>query len=382
MRNIYLFLLLAMATITVAQEKRFVIYGKMNNDTLCYSQSTIKEVRLEKNINGEQMVVATAKVEDKMFTIEGIAPETPEIYTITGFDNGNISLFVEEGEIKVLLPKAAYPVASRIGGTPCNDTYQEYIDINNRCISEAKERMTLAMEDIPEEIKGDQEAELKYTSPIFYVNNLQFKVAIMDFIYRNLDSPVILYVIKYSMLPTFKTTVIEEFLRAIPQQLHTHKMYKELINEARAANLKEGNTAPDISGFTPERKEISLSDLKGKYILLDFWASWCAPCRREIPYLKEALAYSEKSDKFVVFSYSIDNKEKDWLNCIEKNQLTHNNWIHVSTLKGWNSEAMKLFGVKGVPFTALIAPDGTVVEFGLRGEAMVKKIKGIIDENK
>jgi thiol-disulfide isomerase/thioredoxin len=124
---------------------------------------------------------------------------------------------------------------------------------------------------------------------------------------------------------------------------------------------------------------LSLSDLKGKYVFLDFWASWCAPCRREIPHLKEVLAYSEKSDNLVVLSYSIDSKEKDWLTCINNSNLTHKNWVHISTLKGWNSEALKLFGVKGVPFTALIDPEGNVMEFNLRGEEMVKKLKNIID---
>ena len=135
------------------------------------------------------------------------------------------------------------------------------------------------------------------------------------------------------------------------------------------------------SGIKPcgEDSKLALSDFKGKYVFIDFWASWCAPCRREIPYLKEVLAYSEKSDNLVVLSYSIDSKEKDWLACIKNNNLIHKNWIHISTLKGWNTEAIKLFGVKGVPFTALIDPDGNVVEFKLRGEEMVKKLKNIID---
>lgn len=151
------------------------------------------------------------------------------------------------------------------------------------------------------------------------------------------------------------------------------------MNDLRAANLKEGSEAPDISGRTPDGKEVSLSDFRGKYVFIDFWASWCAPCRREIPYLKEALAYSEKSDNLVVFSYSIDNNMEDWVNCIEKSQLVHKNWMHVSVLKGWNSDGIRLFGVKGVPHTVLIDPDGNVVQFGLRGEEMVKKLKGIVD---
>lgn len=374
--------LLTVVTLTTAQERRFVIRGEMNSCTLCYSSDTIQEVKLEQNIDGQMVVIATSPVVDNKFTLEGSAPETISLFSITGFDNGSIQLFGEEGEIKVGPFDAAYPVAAKIGGTPSNDIYQSYLDLNDKCINDSKLRMKAAYENIPEEIKGNTEQELKFTSPTFYVNNIHFKIAIMDFIYRHIDSPVILYVIKYAMVPTFTTDIIQGFLNAVPQELHRQAMYKELINDIRSANLKVGAEAPDISGRTPEGKELTLSDFRGKYVFIDFWASWCAPCRREIPYLKEALAYSENSDNLVVLSYSIDNKMDDWVNCIEKNNLKHKNWIHISTLKGWGSEGIKLFAVKGVPFTALIDPNGNVVQFELRGEEMVKKLKNIVDGGK
>lgn len=379
MKKLLLFALVIVATVTTAQERRFVIKGEMTSNKLCYSDETVNEVKLQRTIDGVQVEVATAPVIDGKFVFEGEAPEMIELCHIAGFDNGSISLFLEEGEIKVFPFDAAYPVAAKIGGSPCNEKYQEYLDLNNKCIQESKVRMKEVLANIPKEIQGNQEAELKYTSPTFYVNNMHFKVAIMDYIYENIDSPVSLYVIKYAMVPTFSTNVIQEFLNAVPQELHKQAMYRELVNDIRSANLKEGSAAPDIVGRTPQGKELALSDFKGKYVFIDFWASWCAPCRREFPHLKEVLAYSEKSDNLVVLSYSIDSKEKDWLACIEKNNLTHKNWVHISTLKGWNSEALKLFAVKGVPFTALIDPDGNVVEFKLRGEEMVKKLKNIID---
>lgn len=379
MKKYVLMALLAVATITMAQEKRFVIKGEMSSPQLCYSENFVTEVQLDHVVDGQHVTLTTAKVENNRFTFEGIAPEKPVIAYIKGFDNGSIQVFLEEGEIKVGPFDAAYPVAARVIGTPSNNTYQEFLDINNRCIDESKERMKKTKEQIPVELRNDQKVELEYTTPTFYVNNLHFKVAIMDFVYKNLDSPVILYIIKYSMSPAFDTEMIQNFLDALPESQHSHSMYKELVNEIRAANLKIGAEAPDITGRTPEGKELSLSDLKGKYVFLDFWASWCAPCRREIPHLKEVLAYSEKSDNLVVLSYSIDSKEKDWLTCINNSNLTHKNWVHISTLKGWNSEALKLFGVKGVPFTALIDPEGNVMEFNLRGEEMVKKLKNIID---
>ncbi|MBR4066748.1 MAG: AhpC/TSA family protein [Bacteroidaceae bacterium] len=379
MRKLLTFALLTIATFAVAQEKKFVIKGEMTSSRLCYSEETVKEVKLEQTIDGVPTVIATSAVVDGKFSIEGVAPEMLTLCSITGFDNGSIQFFLEEGEIKMDPFDAAYPVAAGIGGTPSNDIYQDYIDLNNKCIEESKVRMRAAYANLPEDVKGNPEAELRYTSPTFYVNNMHFKVAIMDFIYQHIDSPVALYIIKYAMVPTFNTNVIQGFLNAVPEELHKQTMYRELVNDIRSANLKVGSAAPDIFGRTPEGKELSLSDFKGKYVFIDFWASWCAPCRREIPFLKEALAYSENSDNLVVLSYSIDSKMQDWVNCINKSQLVHRNWMHISTLKGWNSEGVKLFSVKGVPFTALIDPDGNVVEFGLRGEEMVKKLKSIVD---
>ena len=382
MRKLFVLALLAIATFATAQEKKFIIRGEMSSTTLCYSEGTVTEVKLEQLVDGQPVVVATSAVENGRFVIEGTAPDMLGLYNITGFDNGSIQVFIEEGEIKVGPFDAAYPVGAKVSGTPCNDVYQAYLDLNSQCIQESKVRMKAAQANIPEEVKGDPVAEMEYTSPVFYVNNMHFKVAFMDFVYRHLDSPVALYIIKFSMVPTFTTDVIQTFLDAVPQDLRKLPIYKELVNEVRAANLKVGSEAPDISGLTPDGEEVTLSDFKGKYVFIDFWASWCAPCRREIPHLKEVLAYSDNSDNLVVLSYSIDSKRPDWINCIAKNQLTHKNWVHISTLKGWNSEGAKLFSVKGIPFTALIDPDGNVVAFGLRGEEMVKKLKGIVDGEK
>ncbi len=382
MRKLFVLALLAIATFATAQEKKFIIRGEMSSTTLCYSEGTVTEVKLEQLVDGQPVVVATSAVENGRFVIEGTAPDMLGLYNITGFDNGSIQVFIEEGEIKVGPFDAAYPVGAKVSGTPCNDVYQAYLDLNSQCIQESKVRMKAAQANIPEEVKGDPVAEMEYTSPVFYVNNMHFKVAFMDFVYRHLDSPVALYIIKFSMVPTFTTDVIQTFLDAVPQDLRKLPIYKELVNEVRAANLKVGSEAPDISGLTPDGEEVTLSDFKGKYVFIDFWASWCAPCRREIPHLKEVLAYSDNSENLVVLSYSIDSKRPDWINCIAKNQLTHKNWVHISTLKGWNSEGAKLFSVKGIPFTALIDPDGNVVAFGLRGEEMVKKLKGIIDGEK
>ncbi len=378
-RTVIALIVLVVGTVH-AQEKRFTITGEMECDSLRFTKDVVKTVFLTQSVGDQTVTLDSANVENGKFCFTGVVPQKLDVYEITGFDNGGIQIFLEEGDITITQIDARFPTASYIGGTSANKVYQEYKNINSKAIKEGTVRMKEFFNSLPEEIANDSEAHREQQSTVFYSNNLYTKIAIIDFVYKNIDSPVALYIIKYSLFPMFTPKVIErQFMRAVPDNLHNHHMYKEVMNQIRAAELKVGNIAPDITGFTTDGKEISLSDLKGKYVLLDFWASWCAPCRREFPFIKEALTYSEKNDKFVVLSYSIDSKEKDWKNCIEANALTHSNWLHISALKGWSTEAAKLFNVEGVPYTVLLSPEGRVIAFELRGDAMVKKIKNIID---
>lgn len=381
MKNLLLFLFAVVAVLPIhADNGKYVIKGKMSCDSLRFEKKRVTQLFLVGNVDGVEVTIDTANVVDGAFTFEGNVPALLDVYNVTGFDNGAIQVFLESGEITIAPFDARFPASARIGGTPCNDVFQSYIDTNSISIQQSRERMNEAMNALPKEVRDDFAASGKIRNSVFYSNNLYTKVALVDFVSKNIDSPVALYIIKYSLFPMYTPRAIEEqFLSAVPQSLRAHHMYKELSNAVKAAELKEGRLAPDISGFTLDGKELTLSSLQGKYVLIDFWASWCAPCRREFPFIKEALAYSEKSDNFVVLSYSLDSKEPDWKNCIEKNELVHKNWLHISTLKGWNSKAAKLFGVEGVPYTALIGPDGKVIAFELRGEAMVKRIKRIID---
>lgn len=130
------------------------------------------------------------------------------------------------------------------------------------------------------------------------------------------------------------------------------------------SHLVVGGTLPDFSAKSPEGKEIKLSDLRGKYVLVDFWASWCIPCRAEFPHLKKA--YARFKDKnFEILGYSIDNEKSLWVSALENDDVP---WLNVSTLLGMEDPTKLKYQIYGVPANFLIDPEGKVIAINLRGE--------------
>jgi peroxiredoxin len=137
-----------------------------------------------------------------------------------------------------------------------------------------------------------------------------------------------------------------------------------------------GKLAPEISLPDPDGKEIRLSSYKGKYVLVDFWASWCGPCRAENPNVVEA--YNKFKDKnFDILGVSLDRPgEKDkWLKAVKDDKLT---WSHISDLQYWNSAVVPLYKIEGIPYNVLVDPSGKIIAENLRGESLHKKLEEIL----
>lgn len=186
--------------------------------------------------------------------------------------------------------------------------------------------------------------------------------------------------------PKENLSVLERMEKEMPKSSYTlefRKAYNEYDKQAKqieemqkmAENVKVGGTAPDIDLPTPEGKNVKLSSLRGSVVLIDFWASWCGPCRAEMPNV--ITAYNKYKNKgFTVYSVSLDKTKDAWVNGIKALNMPWPN--QVSDLKFWDCVPAKQYGVNGIPATFLLDKNGVIVATNLRGAALEAKLAELL----
>lgn len=368
----------------------FVIKGNITGD------ANGKQVYLYADDNMKDKVDSVV-IENNTFTFKNKVAY-PTLYTLeivknanaTGrerYQNAVIPVFVENAKIEITaildsIPTAmqkmiepAYPYQNvTIQGSAANDlhmgfsngkkaydkaqraAFDAYIAYLNPGKDKEKEPISVGIERVT---KVDEASDAR-------------RAYIKDFVEKHPDNPVAAYAIQAN-LNQFSAPAIDELLALLSPELIASVLGQNLTEAA--AKVKKtaiGSKYVDLSLDDHQGNPVKLSDYlgKGKYVLLEFWASWCGPCRADIPHLKEVYALYHP-EGFEVIGISMDDKKENWLKAIDEEKLP---WLQVSDLKAFNSDVSKLYGVSGIPTCLLIDPEGTIVTRNMRGSWMDKKL--------
>ena len=214
-----------------------------------------------------------------------------------------------------------------------------------------------------------------------YVQSIQKKYEVFigeikeiykTFILNNPDSQVSMLALgEYAQMASDISEIEPLFnsLSSAIQDTNEGKAISKQINIGKVTAI--GSTAPDFTQNDPKGNPVSLSGFRGKYLFIDFWASWCGPCRKENPNVVKA--YQQYKDKnFEILGVSLDNSSPAWIDAIEKDKLT---WPQVSDLKGWKNEVAIQYNIQSIPQNLLLDPNGVIIAKNLRGEELSKALE-------
>lgn len=291
-------------------------------------------------LNNQQVVLLTDSTENLKVT--GDAEDLLKTYDVSGSEHS-----------KVLRDYYAGAAAYRSEMDSIQQSFQSVARSND---NERKQALIDAFEKVREDYSAYQ----------------------VEFLNANYTSPACISILG-EMKPEEHLDIFKKVQGGIADTFSDHLYFSMLSNQiaeaekrqAAAEKLQAGKMAPEIELPNPEGEVIPLSSLRGKVVLIDFWASWCKPCRRENPNVVK-MYNAHKDEGFEIYGVSLDRNKEKWVQAIAQDGLT---WPQVSDLKFWNSAAAKLYNVSSIPHTVLIDREGKIIATGLRGNALEEKVK-------
>ena len=304
----------------------------------------------------------TIVVKDGKFTLEGIVDSTAlcMIYSVN-HNEINAPFFMEAGNISILLTEK--PGGSRVGGTTCNDQWQQ---LNDSVMEIGKEINRIA-----EHVYGNNLPEEEQQKGMEQIDRLNQRFAnlVVKTAEKNIDNEFGYFLLTYYPEELIDNTARAQLIQKLPaemQQRPAIQQMKEVL--AIAAQTAEGSTISDFSQTAPDGSELSIMSevSKNKVTIIDFWASWCGPCRQEIPFMIKL--YDQYKDKGLgIVGISLDQEQGAWLSSITTLGIT---WPQMSDLKGWENAVAKQFNVTSIPHTIIVDQNGKILRRGLRGEQL------------
>lgn len=303
------------------------------------------------------------------FTFKGIQ-ETPDICGLTFGSSRRLYglMFLEEGTMTATLDSTTF----KVSGTPNNDGYNEYRDVTDPLL----DRMNGAWKGyFAPTTTDEQRAEMVRKHDEY---EKDYSAAICDQTLKNISTPLGLYLLKENY-SRFDYEGLYNIVEQIPEETIAadERLAKIKENATKKYATRPGQMFTDFTMEAPDGTTVKLSDYvgKGKYVLVDFWASWCGPCCREMPNVVELYAKYKDSGMFEIVGVSLDDEKDSWTEALKQHNMT---WPQMSDLKGWKCEGAALYGVNGIPHTVLIDPQGIIIERDLRETKLADKLAELL----
>ncbi|GAB3029387.1 redoxin domain-containing protein [Spirosoma pulveris] len=358
-------------TVNAQATKPFTVTGKVNKAT------PGSYVYLETNSQPTHKLDSTKIAAGNTFTMTGKVADGGEVFVLNVGGGQKMALLVEGGETLNVVADG-YRMDAKTGqtgqATVTGSKNMEYYNKLNTLRTDMEAKVAVWNKQVAaatekKDNKRVSQIEQEYqTAEQDVVNKVKAMLPEMG------TSLVSLFALNFINIDTdFATyeSLAQRFEKENPNSPHA----KSLIGRvARIKGVSVGAPAPEIALNDTTGTPVPLSSLRGKYVLIDFWASWCGPCRAENPNVVRM--YNKFKDKgFAIYSVSLDQAKANWTKAIRNDNLT---WTHVSDLKFWQSAAAQQYGVQAIPATFLLDKDGKIIAKNLRGDALEQKLEEIL----
>ena len=315
------------------------------------------------------LLVSSCQIENKGYVIQGEIKDMPDGYVYLKTFRNKMFFDVDTAEVRegkfTFTGKVDQPLLYGLATETMNYPKQFFVENVTMNIQMTSDGKTFNVQNSPSNTIFFENAD-KLAQDGFSIDSLVKKYP---------DSPVAAFYLYRYFTYQLSLTELKAAREKMAPSLNTCPYVIDLDNIiVQLENVQIGKVAPEFSLPDTAGVSVSLSDFRGQYVLIDFWAAWCPPCRRENPNIVKT--YQEFKDKnFTIIGISLDYNKASWLKAIADDQLT---WTHLSDLKFWDSEIPALYGVRGIPANILLDPEGVIIAKNIEGEELPNTLKMVL----